>query len=139
MVIHVLGDVPQHQAGDDGHAAEGNAAVVDPRVAVGVRQLARQHDLVPEGDVSTDEGQDILRQAGACEDGSLGDLGHVVDLVVDKDAGDVQRQHGDELLVENIVVDGVSDGTADDADGERQGRDGGDKIIWADNGGKDAL
>ncbi len=139
MVVHVLGDVLQHQAGDDGHAAKGNTAVVDPRVGGGVRQLARQHDLVPDGDVAADEGQDVLRQTGAGQDGSLGDLGHVVDLVVDEGAGDVHRQNGDELVVEDVVVDSVSDGTADDADGERQGRDGGDKIIWADDGGENTL
>lgn len=66
-----------------------------------------------DGDVSTDEGQNVLRQIGACDNGRLGDLGRVVDLVVDKGAGDVHRQNRDELLVEDVVVDRVSDGTAD--------------------------
>jgi len=42
-----------------------------------------------------------------------------------------------ELRDEDVVVDGVADGTADDPDGEGQCRYGGDEIVGANDGGDD--
>ena len=47
------------------------------------------------------------------------------------------RGVGHELVVEDVVVDGEADGTADDADGQREGCDGGDEVVRADDGGDD--
>ena len=44
---------------------------------------------------------------------------------------------GDEFLDEDVVVGGVADGAADDADGEREGGDGRDEVVGADDGRHD--
>jgi len=44
---------------------------------------------------------------------------------------------GDELVEEDVVVDGVADDAADDADGEREGGDGRDQVVRADDGRDD--
>lgn len=37
---------------------------------------------------------------------------------------------GDEFVHEDVVVGRVADGAADDADGEGEGGDGGDEVLW---------
>jgi len=37
---------------------------------------------------------------------------------------------GDEFVDEDVVVGCVADGAADDADGEGEGGDGGDEVLW---------
>ena len=44
-------------------------------------------------------------------------------------AADVVDGVGDKLVVKDVVVDGVPYATADNADGEGEGRDGGDEIL----------
>ena len=44
---------------------------------------------------------------------------------------------GDEFLDEDVIVRGVADGTADDADGEGEGGDCGDEVVGANDGRHD--
>lgn len=73
------------------------------------------------------------------EGNELGDEGDVKEdelLSGGLDADDA-RGDGDELVVEDVVVDGEADGTAKDADGEGKGGDGGDEVVGADDCGDD--
>jgi len=81
---------------------------------------------------------EAVEQADAGELDGLGDVGDVCDAeLVDHGAADVVFGVGDELVEEDVVVDGVADDGADDADGEREGGDGRDQVVRADDGRDD--
>lgn len=68
-----------------------------------------------------------MQERRASQLDGLGDESRVCNIELgDHDAADVVFGVGDEFRDEDVVVDRVADAAADDADGERQCRDGGD-------------
>lgn len=81
---------------------------------------------------------DLLQQGGPGQLNGFGDLRHGGDVELeDHGAADVVLGVGDEFVEEDVVVDGVADRAADDADGKGQGCDCGDEVVGADDGGDD--
>ena len=139
VVIHVLGDIAEEQAGEDGDAAKGDTDVVDDGVRVRERLLAGAHDAFPGRDVAVDAGQveDVVDERGARQLGGLRPGGGVEDVVVDARRHDLDRDLLLHLAEEDVVVGRVADRAADDADGERERRNRRDQVVRADDRGDD--
>ena len=140
VVVHVLVDVSEEAGCNDGDTTEGDRYKIDVLVRLGVGDLARGDDhvvgLLAAGD-SGDEFEVVEQGSGGQFDG-FGDKADVGDAEFkDHGATDVLDGVGLELLGEDVVVDGVADGAADDADGQSQSGHGGDQVIRADDGSHD--
>ena len=132
MIVHVLVNISQKARRNDAHPAKRNADQVHPPVTLGEGDLPRSHDDLPRRVVARDAGYqlDFLEEGGASEgDGRFDGLG-VGDAEFElHGAADVVDGVGGEFGDEDVVVGCVSDGAADDADGESQGRDGCDEVL----------
>ena len=144
MIIHVLGNIPQKARGNDTHAPKRNTRKIHILVALRIRQLARlHHHLI--GHLAARNARNhlqVLQQTRASDFDGFGDVGEVVDPEVEQHStADVFFGVGDEFADKDVVVGCVPNDTADDANSEGEGRDGGDQIVGtddcADDGGGD--
>ena len=137
VIIHVLTDIPQEASRNNTHSPECDAGQVDILVTLRVRNLTRRNYnrirslILPD---SRNQLQ-ILKETRTRQGDRLSDIRLVLDPEFEHHrATNVVRSHGDELVEEDVVVDAVADGTANDADGEGESGDGGDEVIWANDG-----
>ena len=124
MIIHILVDIPQEAARNDADDSESNTRQINPSIALRIRDPARlDHGLVCQR-IALDAREQIefFEQRGTGQLDGLGDDGDARDVELGRhDAADVVLRVGDELVDEDVVVDCITDGAADDADCERQG------------------
>ena len=132
MIVHELVDVAQETRGDDADGAKRDTGQVHVLVAFGVGHLAGVHDHRVRRLVPRDAGDqhEIVQQRGAGEGDGFGDVAGVGDAELEfHRAADVVDGVGHELADEDVVVDGVADGAADDTDGEGESGNGGNQIL----------
>jgi len=136
MVIHVLINISQQATRNNRNPSKRNTRIIHIWIACRIRQLASRDKNLPLGHIAIDARhmEDFVDQARADELCNLPDSGAVVDLVLHARDGDVLCQVGDELVVEDVVVDGIPDCAADNADGQRERRNGGDQVVRTDDG-----
>ncbi len=133
MVIHKLIDIPQKARRHHADGPKRNARQIHPLVALRKRRLARRHHHPIRRLIALDAGDELelVEQGGAGEGDGFADEGGVFDAQVQgHGAADVVFGVGDEFVDEDVVVGCVADGAADDADGEGEGGDGGDEVLW---------
>lgn len=133
MVIHKLIDIPQKARRHHADGPKRNARQIHPLVALRKRRLARRHHHPIRRLIALDPGDELelVEQGGAGEGDGFADEGGVFDAQVQgHGAADVVFGVGDEFVDEDVVVGCVADGAADDADGEGEGGDGGDEVLW---------
>ena len=137
MVVHVLVDVAQEAGADDRDDAEGDGHQIHIPVALRVGNLPRRDDGLVRQFRSLDARQhlEILNEGRPRQGDRLLNHTPVQDMQFQLHSpADVVDGVGDEFVVEDVVVDGVAHRAADDADGEGEGRDGGDEVVGADDG-----
>jgi len=133
MVIHKLIDIPQKARRHHADGPKRNARQIHPLVALRKRRLARRHHHPIRRLIALDPGNELelVEQGGAGEGDGFADEGGVFDAQVQgHGAADVVFGVGDEFVDEDVVVGCVANGAADDADGEGEGGDGGDEVLW---------
>lgn len=133
MIIHILIDIPQKARSHHTNSPKRNTRQIHPLVALGKRRLARRHHHAIRRLVALDAGDklELVEQGRAGEGDGFADEGGVFDAQVQgHGAADVVFGVGDKFVDEDVVVGRVADGAADDADGEGEGRDGGDEVLW---------
>lgn len=133
MVIHKLIDIPQKARRHHADGPKRNTRQIHPLVALRKRRLARRHHHPIRRLIALDPGDELelVEQGGAGEGDGFADEGGVFDAQVQgHGAADVVFGVGDEFVDEDVVVGCVADGAADDADGEGEGGDGGDEVLW---------
>ena len=140
MVVHVLVDVAEEAGRDNGDAAESDRDKIHVLVRLGVGNLAGRDDhlvcLLAAGDAGDEF--EVVEQGSGGEFDCFGDEADVRDAEFEHhSAADILDGVRLELLCEDVVVDGVADSAADDADGQSQSGHGGDEVIGADDGGHD--
>jgi hypothetical protein len=121
MLIHILLNTPQPARGQNRHPAKSNTHIINPLVTLRIRNLPSLDNGFVSGLVACDSGDlsQPFQQGGPRQLDGVGDVGHVGDVqVLEHDAADVVFGVGEEFVEENVVVDGVADAAADDADGE---------------------
>ena len=140
MIIHVLIDVAQKARCNDTYHPKRDASQIDIVVALRVGHPARIDDHLIRRLVASNPGNlanALDERYGSKLDG-VGDGAQIRDVELrGHDAADVGLRVGDEFRDEDIEVDGVADCAADDADRERQRRDGSDQVVRADDRGHD--
>lgn len=143
MIIHILIDIAQETTRDDADASKRDTDKIHPLVAFRKCNLTRlDHSLVCELTLESRDQAEFIEQGSAGEFDRMDNQGY---------GGYIQSGHhrasnivfriGDEFVDKNVVVCRVANCAPDDADGEGQRGDGGDKVVWADDrrddGGRD--
>jgi hypothetical protein len=140
VVIHILINIPQKACSNDAHHSKRNTRQVHILVALGVRQLAgRNHHLVS-GLVASNARDHLqaVQQARSSESYGVRDVSGVRDAELElHGTANVFDGIGDEFLDKNVVVGGVADSAADDANRQGESSDGGNEVIGADDGSHD--
>lgn len=137
MVIHVLVNIPQKARRNDTHTTECNACQVHILVTLGVCQLTRRNHHIVRGLVASNarDRLQLRQQARGRECDGVADVSGVCNAELElHGATDVLDCVGDEFLDEDIVIGGIADSAADDANGESKRSDSGNEVVGADDG-----
>lgn len=129
MIIHILINIPQTTRRHNTNGSKRNTRKIHILIALRIRDLARPDHNVIRRVIARDAGDrhQLLEQTRARQGDRIGDVCDVSDAEFElHGAADVFLGVGDELGDEDVVVGGVADAAADDADAEGEGRDGGD-------------
>lgn len=138
VIIHVLANVSQERSSNNRNNAKGNASIVYVRIRVGVSHSTSQNDVVVDSDIAvhTWQVEDLVEERNSREFcGSFDSISRedtVLNLIkVRITSGsfrsggigrtyasccDFEFQRRDELVVEDVVVSGVTNGTSNDTD-----------------------
>lgn len=140
VVIHVLVNVSEEDTGNDRNASKGNTSQIHILVAFSIGNLARNHDHLICGIVSSNAGNRLeeWQKTGAGILNGLGDIGDIGDVeLCHHRAANVFGGIGDKFVDEDVEIDGVSDAAANDTDRQGEGRHGRNDVVGADDGGHD--
>jgi hypothetical protein len=140
MIIHILPNIPQEASRKNTNRSKCNARKVHIPITRSISLLAHQDNkiisrLVPRN------ARNRLQQRQQASTRIL-DRSSDVSLIcntelIDHGTTDHLCGVGDELVDEDVVVDAITDGAADHADGEGEGCDGSDEVVGADDCGDD--
>jgi hypothetical protein len=136
MVRHILLDIAQETGSQNGDASKGDTDIVYPFVSLGVCNLASlDHHLI--GSFVASNPRDcsqLAYQRVTREMNCLGDQRHIGDVeLCHHYTADVLRRCRDKFRNKDVVVDGVADTAAYNANREGKGRDSGNKILGKAN------
>jgi len=136
VVIHILVNIPQENTRDDTDGTKRNARQIHILIALSISNLARQYDHFVRGLIARDarDGLESWEQTGGGVSNGFNDIGGICDADFHHGAADVFGGIGDEFVDENVIVHGISDASANDADGQGKGSDRGDDIVGTDDG-----
>jgi len=121
MIIHILPNIAQEARRNNTHTAKSNACKIHILVTGSIRLLAHENNQVICSLVASDAWNLIQQweQTCACELDRHADVCLVGDAeLVDHGPADHLGGGGNELVDEDVVVDAITDGTANDTDGE---------------------
>ena len=133
MIVHKWPDIPHEHRRDDAQHAERDTHQIHVPVALRVRHLPGSH-------------HDLVRHLVPRDARNLAEVGKE-SRICDADGGPDERGVGDaqfeghgaadvidgvfgELLRKDAVVDREADDATEDTDGEGEGRDCGDEVLW---------
>lgn len=139
VIVHVLANVTQEHTCNDRNSTECDTYVVYIWICICETLLARYDDVVPDREIAIDTRHvlNFVDKTCASELSNFSDDGDIKDIMSETCEGDFEGELGNEFIQENVVIGGVSNGASDDTNGEREGCNGCDQIVWADNGGDD--
>jgi hypothetical protein len=140
VVVHVLVNVPQKACRNDTHATKRNTGKVHIFVALRICDLTRRNHHLVRGIVASNAWDllQAIQQTGTGKVDSVQNIRLVRDAEFEHHgATDILDSIWHKFLDKDVVVGRVADGTTDDADGQRKGGDGSDKVVGADDGGHD--
>lgn len=140
MVIHVLADISQEAGGDNTDRTKRDTGIVDVLVCASVSDLSSGDNQLLGAWYTLDtlELTNLLQKRSTSKRDGLGDDRNAGDVELeDHSTSDVLDGERYKLVVEDVVVDAVSDRSTNDTNGQSQGSDSRNKVIRADNGRDD--
>lgn len=112
MIIHILGNITQKASREDRHPTEPNTRIINPLVALRIRDPPGRHNSIIRSLVPRNPGDlaEAVEQRGAGELDCFGDERGICDVELGaRELADVVFCVGLELGDEDVVVDCVAD------------------------------
>jgi hypothetical protein len=140
MIIHILANIPQEASRKNTNRSKCNAGIIHIPITRSISFLTNQDNQIISRLVPRNARNRLQQrqQAGTSILDRGYDVSHVCNTeLIDHGAADHLCGVGNELVDEDVVVDAITDGASDHADGEGEGCDGGDEVVGADDCGDD--